>query len=199
MRFLVAATSPLESLSSRPRPRCQRPPTCELQLVPPGGIGQLLQLNAVLELSALAVVGGVAFLLGSPDSPLWGLFPHEDETEADALMTELCRSDGWAARCQITGRPGLRMAEPSRGIGLDLTVAFTQGEGRCSLLRSSRFLNQAGRWRIDAAAYGAAMECNTSSVPTQMHSAIRCHPLVAIHMLPLTGCQGGSSQLQGSP
>ena len=49
-------------------------------------------------------------------------------------------------------------AEPSRGIGLDLTVAFTQGEGRCRLLRPSRFLNQAGRWRIDGLYSGAAME-----------------------------------------
>lgn len=55
----------------------------------------------------VTVLSGV-FILGRPDSALWGLFDDGEETPGDAaqaLTSALCRTDGWDVSCAIGSTP----------------------------------------------------------------------------------------------
>ena len=149
----------------------------DLHLVPPGGVGQLIQmlsLNALLELTAFAVVGGMAYLV-RPGSPVWNSFAEEEDARLLVAAAELARPDGWRVQCDITGEGGLARIKfdatslsptlrPSRGVGLTYEVAFAQAEMRCKLLRPSRFLRGSGDARPHVCSSFVSCHCGTVAV-----------------------------------
>jgi hypothetical protein len=109
----------------------------------------------------VTLLSGVA-ILARPDSALWGLVERsgqrEVEQQTDEQLSSFCRGDGWLLRCSLTGESGYlaRSILPSpTEVGLDVTLAFSRDEGRCRLLRPSRFLKPSGRWRVEGVDRGA--------------------------------------------
>lgn len=132
------------------KPRCA--PRLDLNLVPPGGVGQLAQMlgyNFALEGAAFGIVVFAAFLARVPFLNA----SEQDEDRERSYTAALCRQDGWQLRCDISGETTL-LRPSQRGVGLDFGLGFTCDDqpffGSCRLLRPSRFLTETGsRWRID--------------------------------------------------
>ena len=92
-------------------------------------------------------------------------FVGEDELSplAQAAVNDICRPDGWTIKCEIGSEPARRvggsgtLAKGSSSTGnIDLKLQFSVDEGYSppqgpvKLLRSSRFFQDVGFWKVDA-------------------------------------------------
>ena len=163
MRFAPAlrhAAAPALRFAAAPLPRCSL--FADLTLVPPGGqLQQLFQQYLSLQLTAVAIVGGLFILLGPGVSLLWKMTTMEDDDVGfeERWAEAICRPDGWVARCEITGERNLAKAlQPVAAVDLDVPLAFVQGAvDECTLLRPSRLLESSGRWRFDMTGDGRSV------------------------------------------
>ena len=113
--------------------RCAAPQAA-LQLVPPGGMGgivQLLSLNAALEVGAFAAVLGVAYIVRARPYDAAEL----ENEEASGFVGAFCRPDGWLLRCEIAGE---RNNLIFKGTGDECHDTHGAPTHECRRLRQSR-------------------------------------------------------------